>query len=229
MDYNSKRWKQKRDHILARDKYTDQIKLRDGQRRSANVVHHILPAEDYPEYEWCDWNLISISETTHRELHNKYSGNLSPIGRAVALEVAEAQGIKLTSVTLVVGLPGTGKSTWTAKHLGGGLCYEMDAIACAFRLTVPHMQKEHSGARRMAAAMRRAWLAEAPNYAANIFVIRTAPDYEELAETNPDKIVVCTKEHAKRQYAYDKEERKKKIANVIEWATLNNVPVEYVE
>jgi len=33
-------------------------------------------------------------------------------------------------VTLVMGAPGTGKSTWTRDHLGAvGLAYDLDAIA----------------------------------------------------------------------------------------------------
>ena len=75
-------------------------------------MHHILPAEDWPEYQWCDWNLISINDATHRQLHEPYTKALTPLGQELADEVAEEHGIRLTTVTLVIGLPGSGKSTW---------------------------------------------------------------------------------------------------------------------
>ncbi|MFR3430829.1 MAG: hypothetical protein ACLTTH_12420 [Holdemanella porci] len=38
-----------------------QISKRYGRRVEAEVVHHIYPADEYPEYRFCDWNLISIA------------------------------------------------------------------------------------------------------------------------------------------------------------------------
>lgn len=79
MNYGSKRWKKKREKILRRDKYIDKIKSRYGITVEATIVHHIYPSEDYPEYAWEDWNLISVSASTHRELH-KLDGSLSEKG-----------------------------------------------------------------------------------------------------------------------------------------------------
>lgn len=227
MEYNSKRWEKKRAHILKRDKYLDQVQLRRGVRIEANLVHHILPAEDWPEYRWEDWNLVAINDRTHRELHEPYTKALTPAGWELAQEVADAHGIRLTTVTLVIGLPGSGKSTWIKNNIGSGICYELDAIASAFRLTVPHAEKEHAGARRMAAALRRSWLAQAPQYARKIFVNRAAPDLDEVAETDPDVLVVCTTELTDRPYKYDKQEYKRRIAEAEEWARLNGVPIIY--
>lgn len=227
MDYNGKRWQQKRKHILIRDGWTDQYLKRQGIKTEAKLVHHILPVETYPEHQWQDWNLISVSVSTHRHLHDKYTGALSPDGWELARETAEAQGIKLTTVTLVIGLPGSGKSTWTRQHLGGGLVYELDAIASAFRLTVPHTEQPHGGARRMAAALRSGWLAAAPKYASHLFIVRTAPDYEELSEIMPDKIVVCTKQYVKRPYKYDIAEYRQKVSDVIAWAEANDIEIQY--
>ena len=227
MDYKGKRWVRKRAHILHRDKHMDQYVLRHGVRAEANLVHHILPAQEYPEYQWKDWNLISVSEATHKHLHEKYTGALSSDGWELARETAEANGVRLTITTLVIGMPGTGKSTWTRSHLGGGLVYEMDAIASAFRLTVPHSEPEHSGARRMAASMRSAWLAAAPMYASRLFIVRTAPGYDELSEIMPDRLVVCTKRHVKRPYEFDKKDYQKQIDEAIAWAEANGVEVIY--
>lgn len=227
MDYSDKRWLQKRKHILNRDKNLDQYMLRQGVRVAATVVHHILPAEDYPEYRYCDWNLISISERTHKQImHEKYTGKLAKAGRALMLETAARNGIKLTETILVCGKPGTGKSTWTKQNLKGGVCYDLDAIAAAFRLTVPHKEEEHAASRRMAAALRSGFIKLAPKYAKRLIVIRTAPDIAELSETNPDRIVICNK--IKEVRRIDNEaEIDSRLDDIVKWAAINNVSVEY--
>ncbi len=225
--YNSKRWKQKREHILRRDGWMDQVMLHAGVKIEANTVHHILPREEYPQYAMCDWNLISVNIMTHKQrLHEKYTGKLTKTGKALMYETAAANNIPLKMLTMVIGMPGTGKSTWVKKHLQGGLVYELDAIACAFRLTVPHKEPVHAGARRMAAALRDGWLQAAREYSNNLFIVRTAPDEKELSETKPDRIVVCTRQWAVRPYRYDPEVYRKQIERAIEWAEANNVPVE---
>ena len=229
MNYKDEKWVRKRNHILKRDKYIDQYLLRQGQKVEANLVHHILPAEDYPEYRYCDWNLISVSHRTHNKiLHEKYSGKLTNAGKLLAQETAALNGVKLTTVIMVVGKPGTGKSTWAKKNLLGGLCYEMDAIASAFRLTIPHEndQDRHKGSFRMAAALRRGFLQMAPKFTNRIIVVRHAPDLAELAETNPDRIVFCTKVYAMRPYSQE-EDLDERLEQIIKWAEANNIPVQY--
>lgn len=228
--YKSKRWLQKREHILRRDHWIDQVKLRDGIRIEADTVHHILPRELWPEYQWCDWNLISVASSTHkRDLHEKFTGKLTKLGKQLAREVCIMQGIKLKTITMVIGMPGTGKSTWAKKHLGGGLCYELDSIACAFRLCRPHEEPVHSGARQMAAALRQGWLAAAHEYADHLIIVRTAPDERELDETRPDKLVVCTKQYVHRPYRYDREDYQRQIEAAVKWAELNGIEIEFTE
>lgn len=228
--YNSRRWKEKRKHILLRDGWMDQVALRDGVKLEADTVHHILRREDYPRYEWCDWNLISVNgRITHKgRLHEKYTGKLTKLGKELAREVMAMHGIKPKTTTMVIGMPGTGKSTWTREHIGGGLVYELDAIAQAFRLRVPHDGEPHAGARRMAAALRQGWLAAVRDYTDEIFVVRTAPSADELAETQPDKLVVCTKQWVKRPYRYDPKVYQKQIDDAIQWCKDNGVEIEFV-
>ena len=83
MKYNSERWKHKRKYILKRDKYTDQVEARYGRTEEATIVHHIYPAKDYPEYEWDNDNLISVSVKTHNRLHIRNSDELSEEGIAL--------------------------------------------------------------------------------------------------------------------------------------------------
>lgn len=79
--YGRNRWKRKREHILRLDGYKDVIAARYGRTQEATTVHHIYPAEEYPEYAWCDWNLISVSMATHNQLENRTSGVLTTLGR----------------------------------------------------------------------------------------------------------------------------------------------------
>ena len=80
MFYNSARWRKKRKKILKRDKYMCQIGIRYGKRVEATVVHHIYPRDEYPEYQWCDWNLISVSAESHNKLHDRVTNHLTQIG-----------------------------------------------------------------------------------------------------------------------------------------------------
>ena len=70
--YDKRRWKHKRRSVLRRDDYLDQELLRYGRRVEANTVHHIFPVEFYPELAYVDWNLISLSESTHNSLHDRH-------------------------------------------------------------------------------------------------------------------------------------------------------------
>lgn len=79
-DYYGQKWKNKRKRILRLDGYVDQIEKRYGRAKEATVVHHIYPADEYPEYAWCDWNLISVSLATHNRLENRQTGELLPLG-----------------------------------------------------------------------------------------------------------------------------------------------------
>lgn len=80
MDYGAAKWKKKRKHILRLDGYKDAIAGRYGKTIEATVVHHIFPADEYPEYALDDWNLISVSAATHNKLHKRGSHELSEEG-----------------------------------------------------------------------------------------------------------------------------------------------------
>lgn len=80
MDYTSKRWLRLRQKILKRDNYMCQYSKRYGRMKQADTVHHILPAERYPEYEWCEWNLISLSKEAHNIMHDRDSHDLTDEG-----------------------------------------------------------------------------------------------------------------------------------------------------
>ncbi|PHV71902.1 endonuclease [Sporanaerobium hydrogeniformans] len=78
--YKNKRWKKKRESILKRDKYMCQMSKRYGKRVDATTVHHIYPVEEHPEYQYCDWNLISLSEKWHNKMHDRVTRKLTEAG-----------------------------------------------------------------------------------------------------------------------------------------------------
>ena len=222
--YGSQKWKDKRAHILRRDKYTDQLELRAGRRIPATMVHHILPRDKYPEYSLQDWNLISISDATHRELHTLY-GELTDAGKELMLRTAHEHGIKLSKLTLVIGLPGTGKTTAVKSVLKDGLCYDLDYIAAAFQLRKPGEATQ--AARKMANSMVKAFAVNARKYTSRVYIIRTAPSLQELEAIDPDEIVICEKNYERKKID-DINESKRIIAEIKAYAEANLIPVKVI-
>lgn len=80
--YTTARWRRLRSAVLRRDKYLCREALRYGRRVEATFVHHVWPAEDYPEYAWSPWNLISLSKDAHNAMHDRVTHKLSPLGES---------------------------------------------------------------------------------------------------------------------------------------------------
>ena len=84
-DYNSPRWLRLRASVLRDVIRRDgaplcQYSKRFGRRVEATHVHHIWPAEDYPQYAFERWNLIALSQEAHNMMHDRRTGKLSAIG-----------------------------------------------------------------------------------------------------------------------------------------------------
>lgn len=94
-ELNLVRWKKLRAYVLRRDRFLDQVALRYGKRIDANVVHHIFPREHFPQYTYADWNLISVSQTTHNKLHDRDGHKLTEAGWQLLQRTARARGIDL--------------------------------------------------------------------------------------------------------------------------------------
>lgn len=82
MDYKSRRWLAKRKAILSRDRSQCRECRRFGIATEASVVHHVYPVEDFPEYGWEGWNLISLCAACHNAMHDRESGALTVRGLA---------------------------------------------------------------------------------------------------------------------------------------------------
>ena len=127
--------------------------------------------------------------------------------------------------TLVCGLPGSGKTTYCKEHLGkDGLCYDLDAIAAAFRLTEPH-KEEHAQARALGNELLFAFFTHVDYYTKNVFIIRTAPKIEELKRINPDRVVICRNQYVERGTA-DKGDMLNRIREIEKHCMKFNIPVE---
>lgn len=74
MDYKTKKWNKKRAIILRRDGYKCQWCKRYGKNVEATTVHHIKHADEYPELEFEDSNLISLCASCHNKAHPEKPG-----------------------------------------------------------------------------------------------------------------------------------------------------------
>lgn len=79
-NYNCDKWERKRLKILKRDRYLCQHFKRYGKRIDADTVHHIYPVELYPEYTYCDWNLVSLCNKAHNMMHDRKTHTLTKLG-----------------------------------------------------------------------------------------------------------------------------------------------------
>lgn len=80
--YKTRRWARLRAQILRRDGYMCREAARYGLTVEATTVHHIWPVEDYPEYAWEPWNLISLSQKEHNAMHDREHNRLTDKGEA---------------------------------------------------------------------------------------------------------------------------------------------------
>ena len=80
--YRTARWRKLRAKILRRDKGKCRESVRYGKTVEATTVHHIWPAEDYPEYAWAPWNLLSLSTEKHDAMHDRLTHKLTPLGES---------------------------------------------------------------------------------------------------------------------------------------------------
>ena len=190
--YQRPAWKTLRSSTLRRDGFMCQRHKQLGQMRPAEHVHHIFPREQYEEYQYEPWNLTSLCFECHNKMHNRFNGKLSKAGTILMRSTALQQGIRITSkpmTILVVGLRGTGKTTYVKEHMDSDtLVYDLDAIASAFR--IGH-EEYHKAARRMANDFLAGFVAKAHDYCKTVYVIRTAPRLKEFEMINPDKVVMC--------------------------------------
>ena len=82
-DYKARRWKRLRAQVMRRDGYRCQLSKRYGKSVPAELVHHIYPVDEFPEYAFAPWNLIAVSRAAHNKLHDRDSDKLTAEGVAL--------------------------------------------------------------------------------------------------------------------------------------------------
>ena len=93
--YKEPRWVALRKRILVRDKYIDQYWKRYGKFINADIVHHVFPVDKFPEYQWEEWNLVSVSKATHQQLHDRENDELTDMGIELLKYVAGKNRIEI--------------------------------------------------------------------------------------------------------------------------------------
>ena len=94
-DYKTTKWLRLRESVLRRDHYLCQLSKRYGKKKQAEMVHHIFPKDDFPEYKWESWNLISLSNEMHNTLHDRSGDELTPAGIDLLRRTARKNGIPI--------------------------------------------------------------------------------------------------------------------------------------
>lgn len=236
--YNSERWQHLRMAILKRDRFMCQDSKRYGQMVPAEMVHHIFPREIFPEYQWEPWNLISLSNKAHEQMHFRTTKELTKKGMEWLIRTARKQGISLDNIdaalkqqeretkrVLVIGLRGTGKTTYCREHMGDDcLVYDLDAIASSFRLKREH-EEVFDPARFIANDYLFEFIKKCEEYKIKkIFIIRAAPKLEELERIRPDQVVHCHTRHVPRPMKNELEARMR-IDETLKWCEEKEVEV----
>ena len=91
--YKTRRWLRLRERVLRRDGYLCQVSKRYGKRTEATTVHHVFPREEFPEYQWEPWNLVSLAGDVHDEMHDRVTGSLTEKGAELLKRVARREGV----------------------------------------------------------------------------------------------------------------------------------------
>ena len=228
--YKTNKWVALRNTALIRDKYMCQNCKANNKAVNADCVHHVFPIESYPQYSYELWNLMSLCTKCHDEMHNHYTGELSKKGMLFLRAIASAKGIPISckeQTILVVGLRGTGKTTYVRNHLDEySLAYDLDMIAKAFRLNTPH-EDYFKPARRMANDFLKGFIVKAHEYAKKIYTIRTAPSIKEYEDINPDKVVFCLKQYSFKEMD-DRQKALDQIGELQRYVASKGVEVETI-
>ncbi len=136
------------------------------------------------------------------------------------------------STTLVIGLPGTGKTTYVKQNRGDALVFDLDYLKAVLTYSEIHSPDDED-ARKVADTFLAAFVLFASLQRRDCFVIRTAPKLEELQTIHPDKMIVMTKEYdvsdREDYHSVDKELYNARITACIKWCDKNGVDVEYKE
>lgn len=136
------------------------------------------------------------------------------------------------SVTLIIGFPGTGKTTYAKENCKGCLVYDLDYLKTALTYSDVHSADDED-ARKVANSFLMPFIIMGQQRNRDLCIIRMAPKLEELTAIKPDKLIVMLTEHdiSKREdfHEVDRDTYEARITACIKWCDKNGVLVEMKE
>lgn len=79
--YSLSQWRKLRLRRLRKDSYLCQECRRYGRTTPATHVHHIFPLETHWELRYNILNLISLCNTCHENMHDRYTREITDVGK----------------------------------------------------------------------------------------------------------------------------------------------------
>lgn len=137
---------------------------------------------------------------------------------------------------LIIGLPGTGKTTWVKKNLEqSDLCFDLDWLAAAMVLGAEHERKNWVAKRvinKLLLLLVSEMEIETNRVGGNVFIIRCAPDWNELDDLDPDYVLFFVKEydigHRKLIDNTGLSEARIRVGAAMDWCKEQRVPYKII-
>ena len=163
-----------REEVLREQHYECQICRAEGKIVKATIVHHVnfvrnrpdLALSKYYTYEGKQYrNLISVCSPCHNRVHTEKGGSHT-----------EKSKSKKSTMYIVTGLPGAGKTTYVQSHMkDSDVVYDLDYIANAISY-----DKNNYYSRNLANKLLSSFVKEASKLNTDTYIIRSIPSKEEL-------------------------------------------------
>lgn len=136
------------------------------------------------------------------------------------------------STTLIIGLVGTGKTTYAKENRNDALVYDLDYLKASLTYSDVHDEDDEC-ARKVANAFLETFIAEGRAFNRDLLIIRMAPKITELSSIKPDKVVVMLKQYdvspRADSHEIDIDLYEARISACIKWCDRNGIPIEYKE
>ena len=92
--HHTKGWRRIRETALRKHGYQCAMSKRYGKNVQAQMVHHALPVEDYPQYAMALWNLVPMTNEWHCKMHDRNTNKLTEEGQRLAQRIAQQNGVQ---------------------------------------------------------------------------------------------------------------------------------------